>query len=72
MKTPERRQWRHSGVFIVNFEHILHLVLVFLLLTLNMYLPGGTYVFYELLFFKFISKYIFFKTLEFINHLMRF
>ena len=27
---------RRSGVFIVNFEHILHLVLVFLLLTLNM------------------------------------
>ena len=25
-----------SGVFIVNFEHILHLVLVFLLLTLNL------------------------------------
>ena len=25
-----------SGVFIVNFEHISHLVLVFLLLTLNM------------------------------------
>ena len=23
------RQWRRSGVFIVNFEHILHLVLVF-------------------------------------------
>ena len=35
-KTPERRQWRRSGVFIVNFEHISHLVLVFLLLTLNM------------------------------------
>ena len=34
-KTPERRQWRRSGVFIVNFDHILHLVLVFLLLTLN-------------------------------------
>ena len=29
IKTPERRQWRHSGVFIVNFEHISHLVLVF-------------------------------------------
>ena len=29
-------QWRRSGVFIVNFEHISHLVLVFLLLTLNM------------------------------------
>ena len=36
IKTPERRHWRRSGVFIVNFEHILHLVLVFLLLTLNM------------------------------------
>ena len=33
IKTPERRYWR---VFTVNFEHILHLVLVFLLLTLNM------------------------------------
>ena len=36
IKTQERRQWRRSGVFIVNFEHISHLVLVFLLLTLNM------------------------------------
>ena len=36
IKTPERRQWRSSGVFIVNFEHISHLVLMFLLLTLNM------------------------------------
>ena len=36
IKTPHRRQWRRSGVFIVNFEHISHLVLVFLLLTLNM------------------------------------
>ena len=35
IKIPERRQWRRSGIFIVNFEHILHLVLVFLLLTLN-------------------------------------
>ena len=25
IKTPERRQWRRSGIFIVNFEHILHL-----------------------------------------------
>ena len=23
-KTPERRHWRRSGVFIVNFEHILY------------------------------------------------
>ena len=35
IKTPERRQWRHSGVFIVNFEHISHLALVLLLLTLR-------------------------------------
>ena len=28
--------WRRSGAFIVNFERISHLVLVFLLLTLNM------------------------------------
>ena len=34
-KTPERCQWCHYGVFIVNFEHMSHLVLVFLLLTLN-------------------------------------
>ena len=35
IKTPERRQWRCSGVSIVNFEQISHLVLVFLLLTLR-------------------------------------
>ena len=35
IKTTERRQWRCSGVFIVNFKHILHLFVVFLLLTLN-------------------------------------
>ena len=36
IKTPERRQWCRSGVFIVNFKHISYPVLVFLLLTLNM------------------------------------
>ena len=36
IKIPERRQWRRSGIFIVNFEHIWHLVLVFLFLTLDM------------------------------------
>ena len=34
IKTPERRQWRRSGVFTVNFEHIYHLVPVLLLLIL--------------------------------------
>ena len=34
IKTPEGCQWRF-GVFIINFEQTLHLVLVFLLLTLS-------------------------------------
>ena len=34
-KNTERRQWRRSGVFIVNLEHIWHFFLVFLLLDLN-------------------------------------
>ena len=37
----ETHRWRSSGVFIVNFEHISHLFLEFLLLTLNMWLPTG-------------------------------
>ena len=41
IKTPVRRQWRRSDVFIVNFEHISQLTLVLLLLTLNMQLPAG-------------------------------
>ena len=35
IKTPERGNWRRSGIFIVNFEYISHLALVLLLLTLN-------------------------------------
>ena len=35
IKTPERRQSRRSGVFIFNFEQILHIVLMFAMLTLN-------------------------------------
>ena len=31
-------------IFIVNFEHILHIFLMFLLLTLNMQLPAGLLV----------------------------
>ena len=33
---PRKTSERRPGVFIVNFERISHLVLVFLLLTLNM------------------------------------
>ena len=35
VKTSERHHWCRSGVFSVNFEHILHIVLVFLLLTFS-------------------------------------
>ena len=37
IKTPVRRpcQYRRSGVFVVNSEHISHIVLVFFLLILN-------------------------------------
>ena len=40
-KTPKRRQWRFSCVFIINFEQISHLFLVFLLLTLSRYTQAG-------------------------------
>ena len=36
IKIPERCYLRRSGIFIVRFDYISHLVLVFLLLTLNM------------------------------------
>ena len=36
IKTQERRHWRRYVVSIVNFEHISHLALVYLLLNLNM------------------------------------
>ena len=35
IRTLERRHWRCSGVFIVNFKEISHLALVFRLFTLS-------------------------------------
>ena len=35
IKIPERN-WSRSGVFIINFEHMSHLALIILWLTLNM------------------------------------
>ena len=43
IKRPERRQWRRSGFWIVNFEHILRLALVFLLLTLSGWILAKTF-----------------------------
>ena len=33
--------WRRSGVFVIDFERISHIVLVFPLLTLNKWMPTG-------------------------------
>ena len=41
IKTSKWRQRRRSGIFIVNFEHISHHFLVFLLLTLNKQMLAG-------------------------------
>ena len=46
IKTPEQRHSRNSCVFIVNFDHISHLVLVFFLLPpASMYLFAWTLLF---------------------------
>ena len=37
--------WRPSGVLILNFEHISHLALVFLLLTLGRKMPAESFIF---------------------------
>ena len=42
IKTPEQRHQRRSGVFIVNFDQISHITLVFLLLALTKYMPAGS------------------------------
>ena len=41
IKTSEPRQWRRSALF-VSFQHISHLPLVFLLLTLNKQIVAGS------------------------------
>ena len=43
IKTPEWRHWHRSGVFIFNFEHSSHVVLVFLSLTLSTQIQAGFY-----------------------------
>ena len=46
IETPGRRQWRRSGVSIVNFEQVSHLFLVIRLLTLTVKCLLG--IFFEL------------------------
>ena len=52
LKDIRTRSRHHSGVFIVNFQHISHL-LVFLLQTLSMYLFALCDLFYILIVFRF-------------------
>ena len=54
----EIRHWRRSGIFIVNFEHISQLVLVFLLLTLSRQMPAGYNLFFTEPFCS--SKFVYF------------
>ena len=49
IKTPERCNSRRSAVFIIKFEHIPHLFLIFLLLTL---IKGSVRYIFAGLFFK--------------------
>ena len=45
MEAPEQWvesvNWRHSGVFIVNFEHILHMLSCFDCRLLNKWIPSA-------------------------------
>ena len=59
IKTPEQRQWRRSGVFIVNLNQMLHDVLVFPLLNLNKQMPVPSEIYHHVhrtLFNKIYSK----------------
>ena len=54
--TGGTRQWRRSGVFIVNFEHMSHLFPEFLLMALSKYLLAAISPLHRLLINVFISK----------------
>ena len=41
IKTPKRRHWLRSGVFIVKFKQISHIFLMFPLMTLNKWMVAG-------------------------------
>ena len=43
-KINKNTRKKRSGVFVVNFEHILHFFLRFLLLTLNIYVYMNTFL----------------------------
>ena len=62
--------WRCSGVFIVNFEHISHLVLVPLLLTLRREMPAGSAELCLLIRWKLNSINTFYKGVTFLHKVL--
>ena len=44
-ETPGRRHWRHSGIFIVNFEQFSDVVQMFPLLSLSRWIPAENSLF---------------------------
>ena len=46
-ETVEKGQWHFSSVFIANYEHMLHLFLVLMLLTLDKYILAGSKIFWR-------------------------
>ena len=63
IKTPEQRRWGRCGIFIVIFEHILHLFLVLLWLTLNIFFVSSiSHILH--LWYEFTSKYDFYNPRE--------
>ena len=66
MKIPERGHWRCSGVFPVNFEHISYLYLVFLYLTLSIYLFTYLTPFSSVSYVKFEHVFIYWVDLIFL------
>ena len=65
IEIPERCQWHLSGIYIVNFEHISYLILVFLLLTLGILLSGKNF---EKNFRILVKKYIIWIFYTFYGH----
>ena len=51
-KKPEQLKWRRSNVFVVNFENISHLFLVFVLLTFEKKMLAGLLQFSDTFFYN--------------------
>ena len=56
MKTPEGRHWPSFEIFPVNFEHISHFLLMFLLLIFEHVRFLGTNIWLKIFFFSTVKK----------------